>query len=96
LLKTADMCAEFPSDISRLTHGITCAKAATVIRALVAENERLRLALRPFSAFSDANWYLTAWHPIQEDSQIMVDNSAGIAITYGDLCRARAALGETK
>jgi len=45
LLKTADMCAEFPSDISRLTHGITCAKAATVIRALVAENERLREAL---------------------------------------------------
>jgi len=71
-------------------------EAAEAIRALVAENERLRLALRPFSAFSDANWYLTAWHPVQEDSQIMVDNSAGIAITYGDLCRASAALGETK
>ncbi len=51
----------------------------------------LEIALKPFAEFADADWSVTAWHPITEDAELMVDRF-GRRIVYRDLLNARAAL----
>lgn len=46
-------------------------------------------ALKPFAEFADADWSVTAWHPIQPGAVLMVDQD-GKQITYGDLLAAKA------